>query len=193
MLVAQAVYASEIFLDTHYAADITERIYSKILKKKQNIVLIGMPSCGKSTVGAILAKRLGKRLVDTDERIVSEAKKPIPDIFSDDGEEAFRDLESSVIANISLQNGQIISTGGGAILRKSNIDNLKQNGVLFFIDRSPENLIATSDRPLSSSKEAVMARYNERYSIYTSAADVSVDGNPTPEEVAEKIIGGFYK
>ena len=130
MLVAQAVYASEIFLDTKYPDTKIDEIYSRLLSGKENIALIGMPSSGKSTVGKVLANMLKRKLVETDEIIVKKTGKSISDIFNDDGESAFRDTESAIIANVSMQNALVISTGGGSILRDINVDNLRQNSKL---------------------------------------------------------------
>lgn len=191
MLVAQAVYASEIFLDTKYPDTKIDEIYSRLLSEKENIALIGMPSSGKSTVGKVLANMLERKLVETDEIIVKKVGKSISNMFNDDGESAFRDAESAIIANVSMQNALVISTGGGSILRDINVDNLRQNSKLIFIDRSLKNLIATDDRPLSRSPEAVKNLYNTRYKKYVCAADITVDGDLTPNEIAEKIIGGL--
>ena len=125
MLVAQAVRASEHFLDTVYPDGLTDRIYEQILRQKENIVLIGMPGSGKSAVGRILAEKTGRSLADTDQLITEKAGKPIPDIFRENGEPAFRDLESEIIRALSKQGGQIISTGGGAVLRPENVTALR--------------------------------------------------------------------
>lgn len=193
MLVAQAVRASEIFLDTTYPEEILNKVYKKILCEKESIVLIGMPASGKSTVGRILSKQLSRELVDTDHLIVRRVQRVIPEIFKNEGEAKFREYERREIAEIAILNGLIIATGGGSILKEENVDNLKQNGRLFFIDRPPEKLVPTSDRPLSSDRDAILKRYNERYDIYCHAADEIIDADNTAQEVAEKIIGGFYK
>lgn len=188
MLVAQAVRASEIFLDTKYSEDVILEIYNKIAGRKENIVLIGMPASGKTTVGKLISEKLSCEVVDTDELIVSKAKMPIAEIFAKYGEKYFRDLESEAVKDAAARNGVVISTGGGAILREENVKALKEGGRLFFIDRPLEKLIPTSSRPLSSDREAITKRYNERYAIYCGAADVKIDANDTPMAVAEKII-----
>ena len=193
MLVAQAVYASEIFLDTKYSTETLNDVYQSILAEKENIVLIGMPSSGKSTVGSILADKLSRPLYDTDAVIVESEGNSIPQIFQTVGKDGFRDIETRVIANISLQNGLIIATGGGAVLRKENVSKLKQNGKIFFLDRSPDNLLPTEDRPLSTTMEAMIKLYHERYPIYSAASDITVNGDNSPEDVAIEIIGGFNK
>ena len=188
MLVAQAVRASELFLDTSYPEDLTDRIYNRILRRKENLVLIGMPGSGKSAVGRILTETTGKPLADTDLLIVEKAGKPIPEIFRDDGEPAFRDLESGIIRELSLQGGQVISTGGGAVLRPENVTLLRQNGRLFWLDRNPDSLVPTDDRPLADTSEKMKRLYQEREPIYRASADVIIPVFGTPEETASLIL-----
>ena len=189
MLVSQAVYAYEHFMDRKISKEIIDEIYSDILNEKSNIVLIGMPSSGKTTVGKLLASKTGKKFIDTDEEI-SKKYGDIPTLFKENTEAYFRDLEAKTVEEVSKLNGMIIATGGGAILRHSNMQALKQNGTLYFIDRDPELLIPTSDRPLASDREAVIKRYNERYSVYCDVCDVKINADDTPYAVAEKIING---
>ncbi|MBQ8371699.1 MAG: shikimate dehydrogenase [Clostridia bacterium] len=193
MLVAQAVRASEIFLDTVYPDDACDRIYEKILRDKENIVLVGMPSSGKSTVGATLAALLGRELLDTDALIVEDDGRCIPEIFATDGEAAFRNLESRIVNNCSQKSSIILATGGGVVLKEDNVRALRRNGRIYFIDRPLSLLIPTSDRPLSSTVEAVTERYKERYPIYLERSDLRVDGAGTPEDVAQRIKEDFIK
>jgi shikimate dehydrogenase len=193
MLVAQAVYASEIFLDVKYPIEKLDKIFKKIKRKKENIVLIGMPASGKSTVANLLSKELSRDVLDTDKMITSTRQISINEIFESEGESVFRDYETIEIANASLHNNAIIATGGGAILRRENTRMLKQNGVLFFIDRPYERLVPTSDRPLASDLNAIRKRYEERYPIYLRSADVVIDADDQPVNVAKKITGVFYK
>ena len=188
MLVAQAVRASELFLDTSYPEDLTDRIYDRILRRKENLVLIGMPGSGKSAVGKILTEATGKPLADTDLLIVEKAGKPIPEIFRDDGEPAFRNLESEIIRDLSLQGGQVISTGGGAVLRPENVAVLRQNGRLFWLDRDPDSLVPTDDRPLADTDEKMKRLYQEREPIYRTSADVIIPVFGTPEDTAQSIM-----
>ena len=188
MLVAQAVAAIEIFKDTRLDASECERVYGKIASEKENIVLIGMPSSGKTTVGKYLAEALGRELVDTDEIAVRLAGMPIPEIFEKYGEAKFREIEAEAVAEAAKMSGVIIATGGGAVLRPLNVERLKRNGRLFFLDRSLELLIPTEDRPLSSTRRAVEERYRERYPIYNTVADEIVDGDGAALEVGERII-----
>lgn len=192
MLVAQALKASEIFLDVSYPEETLEQVYEKILRSKENLVLIGMPASGKSTVGEALSEELHRELVDTDSIIVEKAGMEITDIFATRGESIFRDIESEAIAEIAKRTCLVIATGGGAILRDENVKALKQNGRLFFLDRPLEKLIPTSSRPLASDTEAIKARYSERYHRYLAVSDERIDCDRTPDEIAE-IIGEKYR
>lgn len=193
MLVAQAVRACEIFLGKDLPSDTCERVFMRILREKENLVLIGMPASGKTTVGGLLAQMSGRPLVDSDELIVRAAGKSISDIFASEGETAFRDLESRVIEEeIADRNGLIIATGGGAILSESNLDALRRNGRLYFLDRPLEALCPTDDRPLASTADAIRARYEERYGRYCAAADCRIDASGSPEAVADAIRKEFH-
>lgn len=193
MLVAQAARTAEIFTDTRFPESTVGEIYKDILGKKKNIVLIGMPSSGKTTVGKILAQKLSRNLYDTDLMVEAEACRKIPELFSIIGEEGFRELEANEVAEASSYLGVVIATGGGAVLRKKNIFALKQNGKIYFLDRPKELLCPTEDRPLSKNREAMEKRFSERYPIYMAAADCTVDCDRSPEEIAEYIIADFYK
>lgn len=188
MLVAQAVKASEFFLSTEYEKTLTEEIYSKLNIKKSNIVLTGMPASGKTTIGKLLAANLHREFYDTDEMVIKTSGMAISDIFEKYGEEAFRNMESEAIREVSRKSGIIIATGGGAVLRRENTCCLKMNGKLFFIDRNPRLLTPTADRPTASSREDIMKRYEERYSIYVDAADFTVKNEGSPKDAAEKIL-----
>lgn len=190
MLVAQAVLAAGHFIGNDFGTEIIDDIYKDLLCHKRNIILTGMPGAGKTTIGKYLAEALGREFIDTDELIVRKTGKEITKIFNELGESGFRDIESEVIAEVSLKNGSIISTGGGAILREDNIRSLKHNGVIFFLDRELSELIPTSDRPLASSRELIIKRYNERIDIYNSTCDKRVKVI-TPEITGEEILKNF--
>ena len=175
LLVAQAAYAAEHFVGKSASPERIEEIYKELYKKKQNIVLIGMPASGKTTVGNRLAELLGRTFTDTDEVICSTTGRTPAEIINQDGEAKFRDIETEVIKNVALSSNAVIATGGGAILREENISLLLENGRIYFLDRSPEHLPVTSDRPLSTTREALMARYKERYPIYLSSCDKRID------------------
>ena len=189
MLVAQAVVAAEWFTCKTYPSDITERIYNELMAQKENIVLTGMPASGKSTVGKLLAQLTGREFVDTDEIIESDSGMKISDIFDRYGEEKFRDMETAAVKQASARNTCIIATGGGAILREENVKALRSNGKLYFLDRPPELLIPTADRPLAQDMDALKKRYEERYHIYTSTADFVIDGSEDAKIVANTVKG----
>ncbi len=188
MLVAQAVYAASYFTKKKYPTTVIDEIFSELLAEKENIVLIGMPSSGKTTVGKALAKLTGRKLIDTDTEITLRANKTIPEIFKSEGEEAFRRIESEVIASLATETGAIIATGGGAILKEENLQNLRYNARLYFLDRPLSLLTPTDDRPTASDREALKARYRERYPRYLTACDVRIDANATPDEIANSIL-----
>lgn len=187
MLYAQAVKAAEIFTEN----EIKTHVFNDIFKEKQNLVLVGMPSCGKTTFGKILSAELNKSFIDTDEEIIKRSGMPISEIFEKFGEKYFRDLESEVINDLSAYQGMVIATGGGAILREENVNALKQNGKIIFIDRPLSMLITTDDRPLSKSRELLEKRYNERYGIYSSVCDVKIKADGEINDTAKLIKEGF--
>lgn len=193
MLSAQAVHASAVFRDIPLDESLVDKAFKSVKNDKQSIVLIGMPSSGKTTVGRILAEKCGKQLADTDEYIVRRIGMPISDFFAKHGEAEFRKIEKETVAELSATGGRIIATGGGAVLDAENVRALKQNGVLVFLDRRPENLIATDDRPLASRRSALEKLYAERYDIYCAAAELHIDANTTPEAEADAILKELAK
>ena len=187
MLVGQAVAAVEIFLDKKLPTDALDTVFERIRADKESIVLTGMPGSGKSTVGKLLAAALGRKFYDSDEEITSRTGRTPNEIIRADGEAAFRDVEADVIAQLSLEPGVVIATGGGAILREENIRHMRANGRLFFLDRALDDILPTDDRPLSSDRAALQKRYDERYPIYTATADAVIPVTGTPEAVAQAI------
>ena len=191
MLVAQAVVASEKFLGKAYSPKKYDGIYNELHMKKGNIVLIGMPSSGKSTVGKILAEKLGREFIDTDRVIEEMTEREVSQIFAKGGEALFREKERAAIKEVAAKSGAVIATGGGAVLCAENIDRLKRNGRIFFLDRPLASLTPTADRPLSPSEEALRALYDKRYPLYQEAADSIVKVDCDASSVAEKIISEF--
>lgn len=188
MLVSQAVYASYLFINKEVNENKIDEVYKKIKNNKLNIALIGMPSSGKSTIASILSETLNKTLIDTDIEIENKLNQPISSFLTKQNEEQFRDIESNIIDDISKGNNQIISTGGGVIKRKENIDMLKRNALIIFIDRSLELLQATNTRPLSSNKNDLEQLYNIRYPLYLNSCDYVIKNNNTIEETVKEII-----
>lgn len=196
MLVAQAVRANRLFfgkpLDDAETDVETERIFRAVSAETENIVLIGMPASGKSTVGRLLSGRTGRRWLDTDEEICRRTGKTVPEIFAERGEDGFRDLESEVIRELACgQTGCILSTGGGAVLREENVRRLRRTGRVYFLDRDPSLLVPTPDRPLALTAEAIARLYGQRYPRYCDACDVRVDASSSAQEVAEFIRKDF--
>ena len=188
MLVAQAAAAVEKFIDTKITTENIEKVFENLFNKKENIVLIGMPSSGKSTVGNMLAEKLGRAFFDSDKLVESTQNMTIPDIFKAEGEAYFRNCETEAVFELSKNNSSVIATGGGVVLNKKNIELLKENGKVFFLDRPLEMLLTTDDRPLSSNKADLEKRYNERYDLYRTSADVVIDGSGTVDEVVNQIL-----
>ena len=174
MLVAQAVYAAEYFTGrTLDCETLIPKISRELQKELQNVVLIGMPGCVKSTVGAALAQKLGKTFVDADAEIERRTGKAIPDIFAQEGEEAFRRYEADVIADLTRQNRQVIACGGGVVKTPQNLHALRQNGPVLWVQRPIEKL-ATAGRPLSKGGEALRRMEHERLPLYRAAATGTV-------------------
>ncbi len=192
MLVLQAAYAVEYFTGKPVDLNAVDEIFKNLYKSKMNIVLVGMPGCGKSTVGKRIAQSGSKKFTDTDDLIVETEKKSIPEIFETQGEKVFRQIESREIFGISKENGLVIATGGGAVLNTINVELLKGNGRVYFINRPLTDIVATGDRPLSSNRADLEKRFEERYEIYLQSADVVIDGSGTVEEVVKRIEDDYF-
>ena len=193
MLVAQAVRAAEIFLDRPFPEEVIARVTEEIRKEKQNLVLIGMPASGKSTLGKLAAERLGRPFFDSDEEIVKEAGKTIPEIFRDEGEKGFRDREEKMIRALSARQGIVLATGGGAVLREENRRCLSSNGKIIFLLRPLSFLEATSDRPLSSNRSDLERRFRERDGVYRAFADCIFPAGEDKNKNADAIVKEFLK
>ena len=189
MLVHQAKRAEELFFDRTIPDGETERITARLRRDQTNLVLIGMPGSGKTTVGRELARLSGKPFVDLDEEIVRKAGKPIPEIFASQGEGPFRQLEHEVLTEACSRSGQIIATGGGAVLWSENRAAMRRTGRVYHLRRRLEDL-PTEGRPLSQAgKLAEMERVRDP--LYTAAADCSVSNEFSPEETAGTIWRDF--
>ena len=188
MLVYQAAFACEFFVGEKPETQKVDSIFKSLYKESLNPVLIGMPGSGKSTIGEMLSKKLNRELVDTDSIIVECEKREISDIFATDGEKYFRNLEADIVKEVSLRKNVVISTGGGAVLRDESVKNLKANGMLFFLDRKPENLIPTADRPLADKTEKILNLYKERLPIYEKALDYKISTDLLPEASLNEIL-----
>ena len=163
------------------------RVFTQLERKKRNIVLVGMPGCGKTTVGALLAEETGRTFIDTDQLICDLLGKTPGQIIESEGEGVFRAIESKAVAQAGKNTSCVISTGGGAILRDENVAALRQNGVIYFVDRPVDQLPPTNDRPLSNSAEKLVQLYDERYPRYVACADFTIPVNGGAAHVAQII------
>ena len=185
MLVAQAKRASEIWQDKTIPHSETTRIESLLRRDMRNIVLIGMPGCGKTTVAAALGAALGREVCDSDALIEKLAGMPIPRIFATQGEDAFRRLETEAIAELSKCSGIILATGGGCVTRAENYPLLHQNSAIFWLQRDLSQL-PTDGRPLSQTGK-LEAMYAVRRPLYERFADVTIDNNGPLEDAVNAI------
>lgn len=189
MLVAQAKSAEELFAGRKIPDTEIRRILTLISAEKENIVLIGMPGSGKTTIGAALSELTGRELIDLDKKIEEAAKLPIEEIFSRCGEEAFRDLESEQTALYGAMNGIIIVAGGGIVKRERNLPHLRQNGRIYHIIRET-GLLERHGRPLSVGAD-LEQMYIERLPLYTRFRDAAIENLGFPQRAAQEIWGDF--
>lgn len=188
MLTSQAAEAVRLFTGGTLPEGRAEDCYRRILADTRNIVLIGMPGCGKSTVGRALAKLTGKPLLDTDALTEKEAGMTCRELITLRGEAAFREAERRVIQSLAPLTGHILATGGGSILDPANVADLKGNGVLVFLDRSPDALPVDESRPLAASRPAIEQLYRSRLPLYRQAADISLCPGADAESTAAMIL-----
>ncbi len=186
MLVAQAKEAAEYFTGEAIDDAVITKIHRTLSAQMQNIVLIGMPGCGKSTIGAMLAQKLSRTMVDTDAEIVKLAGKSIPEIFAQDGEQAFRDLETTVLKEVGKRSSLVIATGGGCVTHGRNHQPLHQNGCIFWLLRDV-SLLPTDGRPLSQAND-LQQMYQKRRPLYDIFADHCVSNNGSPAETVSAIL-----
>ena len=185
MLVAQAWRAEELFTGSAIPAETVEAVLAGLTAQLENVVLIGMPGCGKSTVGRALARRQGKAFLDLDRLIEERAGKSIPAIFAQEGEEAFRTLESWAVREAGARTGCVISTGGGVVTRAENCAPLRQNGVIIHLTR-PLDRLPTAGRPVSQSTD-LQTLWERRRGLYAAFADRTVDNGGPLEETLDTI------
>lgn len=186
MLIAQAKESAEWFTDSKIDDSRIETIYNILKRQMENIILIGMPGCGKSTIGQLLAKSLGRMFADADHYIEKSAGTTIPTIFSEDGEAAFRKIETDTLGYLGKQSALVISTGGGCVTQPVNYDLLHQNGTIIWLQREL-NLLPTDGRPLSQQNK-LSDMYQIRKPMYESFADHIIQNDVDMQSVADKII-----
>ncbi|MCR0265839.1 shikimate dehydrogenase [[Clostridium] innocuum] len=193
MLIAQAKQSVEFFLDKKIDDQIIDDIYQDMLKERCNIVLIGMPSAGKTTIGKMLEDRMQKEFIDLDDVIIEKAGKTIPEIFEESGEAGFRAIETEAAIEVSKLNNKIIATGGGTIKHKVNMDYLRQNGITIFIDRDVDKLISSDpNRPLSKSSDALQKMHAERLPLYQKYAAYVAVNNSDIESTVKEIEEAYH-
>ena len=186
MLVAQAKAACERFTGQPVADEKVYTIKAEMERTTRNVMLIGMPGSGKSTVGAALAESLGRRLVDVDERIVEMAGCSIPEIFAKDGEEGFRQIEHQALCEVSKESGLVIATGGGVVTRPENLDPMRQNSLIVWLLRDTA-LLPKDGRPLSQTN-SLTEMFKVREPLYRAAADCIADNNGSLEDTVKQIL-----
>ena len=186
MLVAQAAKAFEFFTGDKAENGICERITKKIENDTKNIILIGMPGCGKSTVGKLVAQRLGRKFFDADEVFEKTYEVSPAEVIRAEGEETFRQMEHRIAEELGKLSGNVFACGGGVVTRDMNYNALHQNGTVIFLERALDKL-ATKGRPLSQ-KNGVEALYNARIDAYIRFSDLRIKSTEIPHKTAELII-----
>lgn len=189
MLVAQAKTAEERFFGKPISDEENERILSQLRREMGNIVLIGMPGSGKSSIGQLLADLTGREAVDIDQKIMDRAGCSIPEIFAQGGETAFRALEREETAKAGALTGKILLTGGGVVKTPENYGALRQNGRVYHLLRDL-NVLPTDGRPLSQGAD-LAAMWRQREPLYRAFRDVSMDNNGPAAETAQAIWRDF--
>lgn len=186
MLVAQAKEAAEWFTGQKLPDSLIEDVYRKMRLQMENIILVGMPGCGKSTVGKLLAEKLGKKFVDADEELVRTFGKSIPDIFAEEGEAGFREKETQILSDLGKQSSLVIATGGGCVTQEQNFPLLHQNGSILWLKRDLDRL-PTDGRPLSQ-KNKLADMYNIRKPLYERFSDHVIDNNGAADDTVNAIL-----
>ena len=186
MLVAQAKEAAEWFAGTQISDDKIPEIHTALRRQMENIILIGMPGCGKSTIGRKLAEALGKEFIDADQALEAHFGRPITEIIPQDGEPAFRAMEMEILQMLGKRSGLIIATGGGCVTQERNYPLLHQNGTIFWLKRDLEKL-PTHGRPLSQ-KNKLSELFKVRKPLYEAFADITIDNDGNAEQTIQQIL-----
>lgn len=187
MLVRQAFAADELFLNQKLDSSLNQACVKELLRQQRNIVLIGMPTSGKSTLAEYLAKSDHREVVEMDDRIVNEIGMSIKEYFTQYGETSFRQVEQRVAENLINEKGKIISCGGGVVTNPKTMQALSSNGIVIWIQRDLRYLFASDSRPLTGNEEYMQKLYRDRKSLYEKYSDVVIDNNGSLEEAARKI------
>lgn len=178
MLVFQAKQSSELFQDTLLDNTFTFNIYQDFKNELRNIVFVGLPAAGKTTIGKYIAKLTNKKLVSIDKLITLKENMSVSEIFLQKGEDYFRKLEANLIKEYASKTAQVIDTGGGAVLNEESMNLLKANGILIFLNRDYQKMILRpGKRPLIKNVEDLLKLKDERYHLYLKHADIVIDNN----------------
>lgn len=186
MLIAQAKESAEWFTGRKISNQVIAQIHGVLRRQMENIILIGMPGCGKSTIGSVLAEKLGKPYVDADAEVIRRASISIPEIFEKFGENGFRKLETEVLAEYGKQSGLVIGTGGGCVTKAENYPHLHQNGRIIWLRRDLDKL-PIDGRPLSQQNK-LETMYVARKSLYEQFSDYSVSNNHSIDATISAIL-----
>lgn len=186
MLVAQAKESAALFLGEPMGDEKIEPILSSLKKKQKNLVLIGMPGCGKSTIARAVAEKMGRPVVDTDAEIEAAAGMTIPEIFQKEGEDGFRRRETEILKRYGKESGLILATGGGCVVRAENAPYLRQNGVILWLRRDLGKL-ARDGRPLSAGAD-LAKMYEARAPLYAALSDIEIENDASEAEITERVI-----
>ena len=186
MLTAQAARACEIFTGATISREKIDEVYADIAARTESLVLIGMPGSGKSSVAAAIGRLTGREVIDSDVEIEKRTGRTPKAIILEDGEDAFRKIETEVLADLTKQPGILLSCGGGVVVRPENEALLKQNGRIYYLKR-PLEMLAVAGRPLSE-QQSVQALYEKRRALYEAFADATVDNVTTIEDAAQAIV-----
>ncbi len=192
MLIAQAKYAVEIFLNKTIDDTIIDTLFNEILHSKLNLVFIGMPGAGKSTIGKALSHMLQMDFIDTDQIIENKTHMTIAEIFSKYGEAYFRELEKEIYLEVSHMHHTIIATGGGAVKYEENMDVLSSNSIILHLDRDIQHIqLDNTQRPLAQDKEMLRTLFHERDALYRKFADYTFQNNESIDQTLQQIVNNL--
>jgi len=191
MLVAQALYAMEYFLQEKQPDALVNKVCAAVRRQTVNIVLVGMAGCGKSSIGRRVAQALQREFLDLDEAVVAEAGMSIPAIFASEGEAGFRRREKNAVAAAGQRSNLVIASGGGAVLDRENRYNLVQNGFVYHLLREVDKLPLQAGRPLSTNLERVRQMAAEREPLYRQIRDAAIDNNHGLAAAVKAVIAAY--
>lgn len=188
MLVRQAFAADEIFTGAQLDPGLIDSCMNMLYQKKRNIVLIGMPTSGKTTLSRMIGERTGWQVIEMDDEIEMKLGMSIAECFAEKGETFFREVEKETAYELRNRNCIVVSCGGGVIKSEETMRWLSENGIVVWIQRDPQKLYATASRPLTRDHDTIMKLYEERKDLYRRYSDVVVDNDGSLHDAAEEIL-----